>query len=315
MNFDDVRAFVSVARRGSFSDAATDLGIAQSAISKRVQRLEQRMGTTLLERHARGVLLTPSGASFLTPAETLVKDAEDLERNLSAYSETPSGLVRIALPQRTSGLVAPAVIERAAVELPLVRLEVLEGTPINVHQWLIEGQADIGLTYNAELGSGFTVSPFVTEPLFLFIAPGRADDYFAGGRPHNCSIDSLKEIPLILPRKPHPLRLLVERTAFGHGFKPNIIHEIDGPTTTRGVVARGVGGTIFNLSGAWQEDARTGALLTIPFSSPTISWTLHIACSDKVTQLSAPRGVLEIVEDVLERLLAEGSAWPHGRRR
>lgn len=272
------------------------------------------MGTPLLERHARGVLLTTTGASFLARAESLVKEVEELERNLSAYSQTPSGLVRLALPQRSSGLVAPAVIERVAQELPLVRVDVLEGTPTHVHHWLIDGQADIALTYNAELGSGFVATPFVTEPLFLFMTHERAAEYFDEGPPETCTIECLRYVPLILPRKPHPLRLLVERTASGHGFRPNIVHEIDGPTTTRGMVSRGFGATIFNLSGAWQDEARTGHLLSIPFSSPTISWTLHTACLDKIAQLPAPNAVLAILNDVLATLFDAG-AWPHGRRR
>src|SRR5690606_33409466 len=62
--FEDLRAFVVVVQHGSFAKAAADLCIAQSALSKRVQRIEHRMGAALLERRARGVALTEAGHAF-----------------------------------------------------------------------------------------------------------------------------------------------------------------------------------------------------------------------------------------------------------
>jgi len=314
MNLDDIRAFVVVARRGSFSLAAVDLCIAQSALSKRVQRLEGKMGVPLLERHARGVLLTTSGVSFLSRAEVLVRDVEEIERNLSMYSQTPSGLVCVAFPQRTCGLVAPTLIERVCNELPLVRLNILEGTPTDVHNWLMQAQTDIAITYNSELGSGFTIKPFATEPLFLFCSQKQAEVCFPSGVPTSCSISSLKGIPLILPRKPHPLRLLIERTAVGHDFRPNICHEIDGPTTTRGMLLRGMGCSLFTLSGAWEAAVQSKELIAIPFHSPAISWTLHIASFSKAVESPAVNSVLRILDEVLEGLFLDG-AWPYARRR
>ena len=61
MLFEDLQAFVAVARQGSFSQAAAECGIATSALSKRVQRLEHRVGAALFERRARGVVLTLAG--------------------------------------------------------------------------------------------------------------------------------------------------------------------------------------------------------------------------------------------------------------
>lgn len=314
MNLDDIQAFVAVARRGSFSLAAVDLCLVQSALSKRVQRLESRMGVPLLERHARGVTLTASGVAFLSRAEMLVRDVEELERNLSIYSQKPSGLVRLAFPQRTCGLAAPTLIERVGFELPLVQLEILEGTPTDVHNWLMEAKADIAITYNRELGSSFTVKPFATEPLFLFCSQKQAEVCFPGGIPASCSISSLKGIPLILPRKPHPLRVLIERTAVGHDFRPNICHEIDGPTTTRGMAMRGMGCTLFTLSGAWKDVVHSKQLIAIPFLSPAISWTLHVASANKAIESPAVNSVLRILDDVLDELFLEG-AWPDARRR
>jgi LysR family nitrogen assimilation transcriptional regulator len=100
--FEDLHAFVIVARHGSFTQAAAHLCVAQSALSKRVQRLEQRMGSALFERRARGLTLTDAGHAFLAQAERLVDELAGLERNLSSLVRMPAGEVRVALPQRTA---------------------------------------------------------------------------------------------------------------------------------------------------------------------------------------------------------------------
>ncbi|MEJ2435204.1 MAG: LysR family transcriptional regulator, partial [Pseudolabrys sp.] len=61
----DLRAFVRVMDRGSFSSAAKDLGLTPSAVSKLVSRLEDRLGVRLLERSTRRLALTPEGETFL----------------------------------------------------------------------------------------------------------------------------------------------------------------------------------------------------------------------------------------------------------
>lgn len=313
MIFEDLRAFVVVAQHGSFAQAAADLCIAQSALSKRVQRLEQRMGTALLERRARGVALTQPGHAFLARAQRLVDEVADMERNLSSVGQIPSGEVRIALPQRTCGLLAPPVVERCLKELPLVNLQVLEGTPSNVHGWIMRGEADIAMTYNPDLGSGYSVKPFLVEPLFLFVSPWTAVAQFGKPVPETCTLADLATLPLILPRKPNVVRVLVDRLGTGHGVRPNIIYETDGPATIRGMVERGIGATLFSLSTSWSYAVESGHLMAVPFASPLVNWKMYLACTRRDVGAVAINRVYKIVEQELEQLLDSG-AWPNAKR-
>jgi LysR family nitrogen assimilation transcriptional regulator len=311
--FEDLRAFVVVARHGSFAQASAELCIAQSALSKRVQRLEHRMGAPLLERHARGVALTPAGHTFLARAQRLVGEVSEMERDLSSFAQTPSGEVRIALPQRTSGLLAPPVVERCRAELPLVHLEVLEGTPSNVHGWLMRGEADIAMTYNADLGTGFSTRACFVEPLSLFAAPRLAAEQFGGSVPDTCAIADLATVPLILPHKPHPIRVLVDRLCARNGLRPNIVYETDGNATIRGLVERGMGATLFSLGTTWTYAMETGRLVAVPFSSPLVNWKMFLATTRREAGALAVLRVREIVEQELDALIDAG-AWPTARR-
>ncbi len=91
----DLRAFVRVLDRGSFSSAAKDLGLTPSAVSKLVSRLEDRLGVRLLERSTRRLALTPEGETFLARARRIVADIEEAEAEVAQARGAPRGKLRI----------------------------------------------------------------------------------------------------------------------------------------------------------------------------------------------------------------------------
>lgn len=306
-------AFVVVARIGSFSRAAVELCIAQSALSKRVRRLEGRLGTLLLERRARGVVLTEAGQVFLARAQRLIDEAADLQRNLSNYVQTPSGEVRLAFPQRTCGLLAPPVIERCMLELPLVTVQILEGTPASVHGWLLSNEADLAMTYNPELGTEFLVEPFTVEPLVLLSPGAVAAARMRISVPTLCSLQDLGSLPLILPKKPNIVRVMVDRFCAGHNVRPNIIFEADGTHTIRGMVERGMGVTIFTLNSTWADAVDSARMVATPFSSPLMSWRLcYVRARANLNNIAVNR-VQRIVKEEAEKLHTAG-AWKAAQR-
>ena len=78
MEFDDVRAFVAVANLGSVSLAARDLNVTQSAVTRRLQRLETSLGTSLLDRRTRPVTLTGAGQATLERCRRLLNDVREV---------------------------------------------------------------------------------------------------------------------------------------------------------------------------------------------------------------------------------------------
>jgi DNA-binding transcriptional LysR family regulator len=91
----DLRVFVRVLERGSFSSAAKDLGLTPSAVSKLVSRLEDRLGVRLLERSTRRLALTPEGETFLARARRIVADIDEAEAEVMQARGAPRGRLRI----------------------------------------------------------------------------------------------------------------------------------------------------------------------------------------------------------------------------
>lgn len=89
-------AFARAGSMGSYTAAARSLGISPSAVSKSVQRLEQRLGVSLFTRTTRSLTLTPEGRDLHGRALKLLQDAEEIEQIASAVRAGPSGMLRIA---------------------------------------------------------------------------------------------------------------------------------------------------------------------------------------------------------------------------
>lgn len=314
MLFEDIQAFVTVMRAGSFSKAAVDLCVAQSALSKRVKRLETRMGTTLLERHARGVVATESGRVFFARAEKLVDELSEMERDLSSFVQEPIGTVRVALPPRTSGLLGPRLLARKLAELPKVRLELLEGSPAEIHGWLSRGQADIALAYNDEVGPSYDVTPVLTEPLHLFCRYSLLHTLFEGRIPERLSIHDLCRVPLIMPRRPHVLRVMVDRLCTLNNVRPQVIFETEGAHTTRGMIEHGIGGTVFSMStSTWSHIAQEGQVVAVPFKSPLVCWNLFLVKAREAKNLVALNRIEAIITQEIDELIKAG-AWAYATK-
>src|SRR5919112_617829 len=94
-NINDLIAFLAVARERSFTKAAAQLGVSQSALSHTVRALEERLGVRLLTRTTRSVAPTQAGERLLQTAGPRLEEIEAELEALSEFSAKPAGTIRI----------------------------------------------------------------------------------------------------------------------------------------------------------------------------------------------------------------------------
>jgi len=95
MDWDKLRIFHSVAEAGSFTHAAEQLNLSQSAISRQVSGLEADLGVPLFSRHARGLIMTEQGETLYTTVHEVLLKLEAVSNSLSESSERPQGKLRV----------------------------------------------------------------------------------------------------------------------------------------------------------------------------------------------------------------------------
>lgn len=124
MELDHIAVFVRVVESGSFTRAARDLGVPTSTVSRTIARLEDALGTRLLQRTTRTLALTPEGAAFhaeVAPALAILRDAAAA---LSGGGDEPRGVLRLTAPNDLGDPLVGDICARFVARYPEVRVEV-----------------------------------------------------------------------------------------------------------------------------------------------------------------------------------------------
>ncbi|WP_164019975.1 LysR family transcriptional regulator [Pyxidicoccus trucidator] len=119
-----LNAFLSVARRRSFTAAAVELGISASALSQSVRQLEERLGVALLTRTSRSVALTEAGRRLLENAGPGVDQALEALKTASAQPGEVTGKVRLTVPSISVPFIIKPVLPRLLARHPKVEVDV-----------------------------------------------------------------------------------------------------------------------------------------------------------------------------------------------
>jgi DNA-binding transcriptional LysR family regulator len=123
-SFNSMHAFVQVVESGSFTEAARSLRVPKSTLSRRIARLEDRLGVQLLVRTTRRVGTTEVGAAYYERSRKIVEEIREAEEAVLHMSEVPRGLLRVTAPARENHAIGE-LISSFMVAHPEVVLEVL----------------------------------------------------------------------------------------------------------------------------------------------------------------------------------------------
>lgn len=141
-----MRYFQSVVRNNSFSEAAEECHISQSAISQQVQALEREIGFRLLERKNRKFLLTPAGEFFYKKSLVLVADYEQMCRSAARISGGGEAVLKVGYLRCYCGREFHMALEEFAADYPDVLVQIKYGNHEELFEMLRNG--DIDLNFN-----------------------------------------------------------------------------------------------------------------------------------------------------------------------
>jgi LysR family transcriptional regulator, regulator of abg operon len=178
MKLSQIRDFVAIADHGSLRAAAQHLGLAQPALTRSIRELEQELGVALFERHARGMVLTPSGEMFVARMRFVQAEIQRSREEIGQGTENATGHVTVGLSMVATIILLPSMVEQFRLRYPNVQLEVVEGMYPELKPRILEGTVD------------FYVGPIMDRPV-----------------PRDLAVEDLFSNELvILSRKDHPLR-------------------------------------------------------------------------------------------------------------
>lgn len=265
MDIRELRTFMCVAQLRSFTKAASQLHIAQPALSRQIQKLEEELETKLFERHARGVQLTDAGLMLQRKTEVLFRDLHEMRSEIKGANEISKGHLTIALPPVAGSIFLPSFLSAMRVAAPHVSLHFMEGVSSTLQGWVLNQQVDLAILHNAPPLPTLKAYPLIREHMYVV---GPMDGVLTG---ETCRLHDLHGLPLILPAHPHFNRLLIEQAAVQYGLRLNMAFEVDGIDLTRELVANGFGYGFMTKAAALQSAhslrTRTARLVAPQLSS------------------------------------------------
>lgn len=262
--------FVKVAKKEHVTQAAEELHVAQSAVSRQIHQLEEELGVKLFVQKGRNLQLTPVGQLLLKRAEVILADLERAVVEIHEFMDPEKGEIRLGFPHSLGISLIPQVVASFRKLHPNVKFRFKQGMFPSLIRDLVKGEIDLAF-----------ISPFpkehehvqgevlLTEELYAILPPG----HDLSDR-QSIELGELKDETFVLFSEGYSLRPIVIEACQEAGFSPRIGFEGEETDTIRGLVAAGMGVSLLpemalNYSGPLQP-------AKVQIHSPSVTRTIGL---------------------------------------
>lgn len=300
MDLKQLEYFTHVAEMGSFTRAAVFLQVAQPALSRQVRSLEVELRQPLLDRNGRGVTLTEAGKRLLAHARGILQQVERARDDLEDQRGAATGRLAIALPPSVSRTLTGPLVRAFREELPRASLSIVEGLSNYALEWLAIGRVDCAVVYNVVPSPAIDLMPLLDERLYLVSArPAKPSRGARMGKP--ISLREVADRELVIPSRPHSVRMLLEAALANEGCRAKVGMEIESIPAILDLVQQGLAHAVL-AENAIRASGQPEAFQLRPIGPPPLVATLWIASSAQ-----RPRGPLieqatGLVKTLVQRL-------------
>ncbi|ODU07251.1 MAG: LysR family transcriptional regulator [Pseudonocardia sp. SCN 72-86] len=170
-DLESLQLLTLVARRGSLTLAAADVGISQPMASKRVAALERRLGLQLIERSRRGSSLTPAGALVCSWAEKVLEDVETLVDGVAALRRDTAAHLTVAASLTVAEHLLPAWVGDLRRRTPDLRVALRVTNSSRVCELVRSGHVDLGFIESPGEFGGLRSKVVAHDKLVLVVPP------------------------------------------------------------------------------------------------------------------------------------------------
>jgi len=264
-------AFTALARRQSFTRAAKELFLTQSAVSHAIKALEAEVGSRLVDRAGRRVLLTQAGEQFLRHAERILREMDAARSGLDALSRWGHGRLRVGASTTACQYLLPTVLREFKQSFPKSVITIEPGDHAHQVELLQNNQIDLAIMLQPETSGEFDFVPLFDDELRFLTSP-----VHVWAKQGHMSRDSLETETLVLYNKSsYTFRLVTEyfrdeRVKFGHFI------ELGSMDAIKELVKIGVG---VGVLAPWiaRAELESGALIDFPLGRRRLRRTWGVA--------------------------------------
>jgi LysR family nitrogen assimilation transcriptional regulator len=306
MDLKQLEYFRHVAELGSFTRAASFLSVVQPALSRQVRQLEVELGQNLFDRNGRGVVLTDAGSRLLEHTRGILMQVGRARQELEEQKNGDSGHFVLGLPPSLGRSVTVPLVKAFRCRLPHASLATVEGLSAYMLEWLNVGRVDCALVYNAPASPTVDLSPLLDDQLFL-IGPRPAKA--ARKARKSVTLAEIADYPLIIPSRPHSIRMSVENALAGVDRKIRVAHEIECIPAVIDLVRQGHGFAVLPFN-AVQSTPWGDEVSVKPIVAPVLKTSLSLATAAHRPKSPLMRKAIEVIRDIVRHEIRSPETHP-----
>lgn len=260
MNLRQLRYISEIAKRGlNISSVASTLHTSQPGISKQLRLLETELGGEVFFRSRNRLSgITPFGEKIIAMAQNVISEITNIRAAGKDLEQEASGQLLIATTHTQARYVLPETMKRFTSRFPKVQLTLSHGDPSRIHDLVLTGEADIGITS----GTAQRIREFLFLPCRRFqrlvIVP-RGHELLSKKR---LTLAALEKFPIVTYEPAFPGRHALERAFAREGLKPRVVLSAIDADVIKSCVQQGLG--IAVLSEVTYDERADSALCAIP---------------------------------------------------
>ncbi|MCK0138264.1 LysR family transcriptional regulator [Aliiroseovarius sp. F47248L] len=259
-----VEVFVAAADERSISVAARRLGASPSSVSQQLTNLESALGTTLLDRSARPMNLTPAGALFLKRAQAILNEAEQARAELALGAMSQLSRLRLGMIEDFDADVTPRLLSELAGDMQSTRFLLETGASHRLHDQLDARALDVIIAADTGASADWMeVHALMEEPFVAAVPRGVID--------HADPTTTLRNLPLVQYTARHHMGRVISDHLARQNIHLNNRFELDSYHAIMAMVAAGAGWTIITPLGFFhaQRFRAQTELIELPFAPMT----------------------------------------------
>ena len=192
--FQQMQYFIAIVKNHSFTQAAVECNISQSAISQQMKELESNLGVQLLERKGRSFEVTKAGQYFYTHSQDILEDVNQLVDNTVKLVKDEQVELKVGYLKNFGTTEFLKTVSKFSKDFPQVKIKITSGNHEELFELLKSGQIDLNFSDQRRALSNTYVNEFLTNSKFMLAISrnGFSDDRTA------MEISELADIPCIL---------------------------------------------------------------------------------------------------------------------
>ena len=238
LNLDQLRAFVEVVARGSFTAAAKELNLTQPAVTHQVHELERRFKVTLVERLGKRAYLTQAGEKLIEHARYLLDEDARACTSMRRFTDGGLGRVRVGTSMTMLIYALPSVLGKLKTSHPQLEINLKAGLTATTLALLKANVLDLGLCALPVEDPAFEVEPLLEDELVAILPAA------LGPIPKKVTPAFLSQCPLILGNEESALYRSVSQWFDRSNDPPKPVMTFDNVEAIKSLVSIGLGASI-----------------------------------------------------------------------